>query len=166
MKQGKSLLQLALEIQRQQNAKRDFLIPANQINTFANGDHLEIGFAIEDNQEELFTAPLTGNGHVQLGRFAGIPQKYYDLMIPHPKLLATNLEYWLKRSEEKRMVRSLDGNVRAFLSNKYRRLDNFDLAQHVLPMLNDVNAVVDSCEITENKLYIKAITHQVQAEIR
>jgi hypothetical protein len=65
-----------------------------------------------------------------------------------------------------RMIRSLDGNVRAILSDKYRRLDNYDLAQNVLPMLYDAQAQVESCEITENKIYIKAITHKVQAEVK
>ncbi|MBL0089244.1 MAG: hypothetical protein IPP44_22195 [Ideonella sp.] len=33
------------------------------------------------------------------------------------------------------MVRTLDGQARAFLSDRYRRLDNYDLCEHVLPML-------------------------------
>jgi hypothetical protein len=166
MKNGRTIQQFAEEIQRQQDAKRDFLIPANKINPFVNGKQVEVGFSIKDNAKELFTASLTDNGHQQLGQFCGIPKKYYDLLLPHPELLATNLKHWLERSNEKRMVRSLDGKVRALLSEKYRRLDNYDLAQNVLPMLNDVNAKIESCEITDKKLYIKAITHQVQSEIK
>ena len=165
MKNGKTTEQLAQEIVRQQNAKRDFLIPANKINPFAHDGHIELGFGIKDNDSELFTAPLNNNGHIQLGDYCKIPKKYYDMMIPHPELLATNLKHWLERSNSKRMVRTLDGQVRAFLSDKYRRLDNFDLAQQVLPMLNEVDAQIESCEITDNKLYIKAITHKTQAEV-
>ena len=33
------------------------------------------------------------------------------------------------------MVRTLDGHARAFLSDRYRRLDNYDLCEHVLPIL-------------------------------
>jgi hypothetical protein len=33
------------------------------------------------------------------------------------------------------MLRTLDGQVRAVLSDRYRRLDNFDLAESVLPIL-------------------------------
>jgi hypothetical protein len=166
MKQGKTIQELAAEIQRQQEAKRDFLISPNKIKAFVNGDHVELGFAIKDNDEELFTAPLTYNGHVQLGGFCDIPKKYYDLMLQHPDLLATNLQHWLERNGGKRMVRSLDGNVRAFLSDKYRRLDNYDLAQNVLPMLLEAGAEIDSCEITDNKLYIKALVHKVQGEVK
>jgi hypothetical protein len=64
------------------------------------------------------------------------------------------------------MMRTLDGQIRAVLSDKYRRLDNFDLAQAVLPMLFDAKASVESCEITDKKIYIKAITHHVQGEVK
>lgn len=165
MKNGKTIVELAQEIQRQQNAKRDFLIPANKINAFAHSNHLELGFPIKDNESELFTAPLTDNGHIQLGSYLDIPKKYYDMLLKHPELLATNVQHWLGLKNDKKMVRSLDGQVRAILSDKYRRLDNYDLAQNVLPMLSEVNATVESCEITDKKLYIKAITHKVQAEV-
>jgi hypothetical protein len=166
MKNGKTIQELAIEIQRQQDSKRDFLISTDKIKAFVNEDHVEIGFGIKDNDDELFTAPLTKNGHIQLGGFCDIPKKYYDMMLSHPSLLATNLQHWLERSSGKRMVRSLDGNVRAFLSDKYRRLDNYDLAQNVLPMLLEVDAQIESCEITDSKLYIKAITHKVQSEVK
>jgi hypothetical protein len=165
MKHGKTIQELATEVQRQQDSKRDFMIPANKINAFVNSDNLELGFPIKDNDSELFTAPLTSNGHVQLGSFCDIPKKYYDMMLSHPSLLATNVQHWLSMSNDKRMVRTLDGNVRAILSDKYRRLDNFDLAQNVLPMILDANATIESCEITDKKIYIKAITHKVQAEV-
>lgn len=166
MKTGRTLQELAQEINRQQSTKRDFLLTANKINAFVNNDILELGFGIKDNDSELFTAPLTDNGHIQLGQFCDIPKKYYDKLRGYPGLLANNVKHWLERSSDRRMVRSLDGNIRAILSDKYRRLDNFDLAQNVLPMLFEADAQVESCEITENKIYIKAITHKVQAEIK
>ena len=70
MKNGKTIQELAIEIQRQQDSKRDFLISTDKIKAFVNEDHVEIGFGIKDNDDELFTAPLTKNGHIQLGGFA------------------------------------------------------------------------------------------------
>lgn len=166
MKNGKTLQQLATEIQRQQDAKRDFMIPANRINPFVYEKEMQLGFPIKDNDSDLFTGGLTKNGHIQLGQFCDIPKKYYDQMLPHPQLLTENVKHWLNASTDNRMVRSLDGKVRAILSDKYRRLDNFDLAQNILPMLIDANTQVESCEITDRKIYIKAITHKVQAEVK
>jgi hypothetical protein len=166
MKTGKTLQELATEIQRQQDAKRDFLIPAHKISAFTHNNEMELGFGIKDNTDELFTGGLTQNGHIQLGSFCDIPKKYYDMMLPHPELLTKNVNHWLLRSDSKRTIRCLDGKVRAVLSDKYRRLDNYDLAQNILPMLNDADVKIESCEITDSKLYIKAITHKVQAEVK
>ena len=163
MKQGKTIVELANEISRQQNAKRDFLINSNKMSAFVHENKLNLGFPID---QDLFMGELTSNGHIQLGSYCDIPKKYYDKMISHPDLLSKNVSHWLLNSNDKRMVRTLDGQVRAILSDKYRRLDNYDLAQNILPMLNDANATIESCDITESKIYIKAITHKVQAEIK
>ena len=163
MKKGKTIVELANEISRQQNAKRDFLINANKMSAFVHENKLNLGFPID---QDLFMGELTSNGHIQLGSYCDIPKKYYDKMLSYPDLLSKNVSHWLLNSNDKRMIRTLDGQVRAVLSEKYRRLDNYDLAQNILPMLNDSNAEIESCEITDNKIYIKAITHKVQAEIK
>jgi len=38
---------------------------------------------------------------------------------------------------DRRMVRIMDGNVRAFLSDRYRRLDHLELCTAVLPVINE-----------------------------
>jgi hypothetical protein len=64
------------------------------------------------------------------------------------------------------MIRTLDGQVRAVLSDRYRRLDNFDLAEHVLPILQRLEgARFESVELTETKMYLKAITPRVEFEV-
>src|SRR5690606_21858797 len=134
MKNGLTLVELATEIQRQQEAKKDFIIPDKKIKVYTNAEALELGFELKDGG--IFGGDLTENGHDQLGSITGIPSKYYDLMRgSSADLLATNVRYWLERSSDRRMIRTLDGNIRALLSDSYRRLDNYDLAQSVLPML-------------------------------
>ena len=163
MKKGKTLSELAAEITRQQNSKKDFIVPAKDITSFVNNGAVEIGFMAGG---EAITSPITHNGHIQLASYCDIPKRYYDTMnVGHQTLLTNNVNHWLKESTDARMVRMLDGNTRAFLSDKYKILDNFELAHSVLPMLYEANAEIESCEITENKIYIKAITHKVQAEI-
>lgn len=166
MKFGKTIAELAKEVTRQHSAKRDFLPVMNKVEAFAHEGELNLGFKVQDNDSELFTAGLTKNGHEQLGGYLNIPKNYYERMKGHPGLLAQNVKHWLNLSSDRRMIRTLDGNVRAVMSDKYRRLDNYDLAQLVLPMLNEVHAEIESCEITETRLYIKAFTHKVQAEIK
>ena len=170
MKHGRTVPELAQEISRQFKSKKDFLVAAKDVQTHViesdNGPGLlELGFALKG--ADYFTGKLTENGHNQLGSLLSIPAKYYDLMrASSAELLANNVKYWLERQSDRRTIRTLDGNVRAILSDKYRRLDNYDLANSVLPMLQEAQATIESCEITENKLYIKAITHKVQAEVK
>ena len=39
-------------------------------------------------------------------------------------------------SSPKRMLRTLDGTARALLSDRYRRIDNFEVASAVLPIIS------------------------------
>ena len=96
MKNGKTIVELATEIARQQESKRDFMINTNKVNAFVHNNNLELGFPIKDNDNELFTAPLTSNGHIQLGQYCDIPKKYYDILLKHPELLQRNVQHWLE----------------------------------------------------------------------
>ena len=79
MKNGRTLVELATEIQRQFESKKDFLVPTKKIQAYAANDLLELGFGIGEGDEH-YASTLTENGHNQLGSFCGIPAKYYDLM--------------------------------------------------------------------------------------
>jgi hypothetical protein len=165
MKHGKSIQELAVEVSRQNKVKRDFLPQVKEIRAFEHESNLNLGFDLDG--KELFTAPLTNNGHQNLSDLTAIPKKYYERMMQgHPGLLAKNVQHWLERGSDRRMIRTLDGNIRAILSDKYRRLDNYDLLNLILPLLNDAKVEIDSCEITETRLYIKGFTHKVEGEVK
>lgn len=84
----------------------------------------------------------------------------------NPELLAQNVNSWFTMTPQKRMVRTLDGNARAFLSERYRRIDNAEIAEAVLPILAEMPDVrIESCEITESKMYLKAVNPRLTAEI-
>lgn len=167
MKRGKTVQELAAEILRQQEAKRDFLIPGSRIR--ADGYGLAFRYSLEPRLNvgpAEFTGDLTETAHQQLAELFKIPVKYYDLLRVNQPLLIENLNYWLARHPEQRLIRTLDGKIRAILSSKYRRLDNFDLTQQVLPLLEAAGATIESADITETKLYIKAVTHHVSGETK
>jgi len=81
--------------------------------------------------------------------------------------LIHNVNTWIASHEgEKRMVRTLDGNTRAFLSDAYRPLENVDLAQAILPVLLDTGKYdIMSCEVTDRKLYIKVVGKALAREL-
>jgi hypothetical protein len=104
--------------------------------------------------------------HDQLAAFAGIPGKYYDRMrAKQPALLAQNINTWLHAEPSPRLVRVLDNTTRAFLSSTYRPLENYDLAEAVLPVLADLKLEVWSGEITERRIYIKCVDPRILRDI-
>lgn len=169
MKEGRNLEALVSELIRQAEGKRDFLTPANRL-TFAcngtlsdgTGPTLELELA---GQTEAF--PLKDTGHQQLAERLEIPKAYYDRMRQEaPSLLEANVRTWLGRSEKRFLVRTLDGRARAILSDRYRVLDNDDLANVALPVLVENHFEIVSSEITERKFYLKAKTARIQAEVK
>jgi hypothetical protein len=67
-----------------------------------------------------------------------------------------------------RMVRTLDSRARAFLSDKYLPIDNYEIASRVLPIIDKVvhlNGDNVSCEVTEKSMYLKVVNHKMEGEV-
>jgi hypothetical protein len=159
MKSGKTLQELAAEIERQNNAKRDFVVDTQAIAALPTENGVKIAFA----DQEL---TVGDTAHQQIAQRLNIPAKYYEKMRAEaPELLANNIETWFQKYPARNMVRTLDGKARAFLSDRYRPLDNFDLATAALPVLSELGVEVMSAEVTERRLYIKAVDRSVIREI-
>lgn len=106
----------------------------------------------------------------QIGERVGIPRKYVDRMRTEaPELLANNVNHWFQKAPEKRMLRTLRNGTdvaRAFLSDRYRPLDNADIAERVLPLLNKMGLEIKSAAVTDTRLYIQAVAPAVEAKIK
>lgn len=166
MKSGRSLQEIAVELERQQTQKRDFVAPTTELNMIADTtvDRKSTHYL---NVNGYGSFPVTDTAHEQIGSRIGIPKTYYDRMRNEaPALLSINVNHWFNGEKENRMVRTLDGRARAFLSNKFRPLDNLDLAQTVLPVLAEMRVHVESSELTERRLYVKAVTEKLSVEIK
>lgn len=172
MKTGRTLQDLAVELDRQQHAKRDLLIDTPTL-TIAPDDttsHLLLNInkgAGTDGIVEIEQMGMNDIAHRQIGQHLGIPAKYYDKMRDnYPELLAANVNGWFQKEPARRMIRTLDGTARAFLSDKYRRIDNYEVAQTVLPIISRMGgATVESCELTDSRMYLKVVNPRIEAEI-
>jgi len=79
---------------------------------------------------------ITSLARRQLADKLKIPLAYFERMrTEQPPLLDRNVNTWLQTDGDRRMIRTLDGQVWAVLSDRYRRLDNYDLAENVLAIL-------------------------------
>ena len=111
---------------------------------------------------------LNENAHRQLGLQLKIPAPYYERMrAENPGLLMANVNGWFQQSPDtRRMVRTLDGTARAILSDRYRRIDNYEVAQTVLPIISEMQgARIESCELTDTRMYIKVVNERIQTEV-
>jgi hypothetical protein len=171
MKTGKSLAELASQIKRESNERMDFVAPTTRLRYVPDDNVGRVEFkakTLKGKQKEYEATP-TRHCLRQIATKAGIPAAYVDRMTgENCPLLADNINWWWKHTPEKRMLRTLlNGHhtARAFLSDRYRPLENSDLAAVILPKLARLNCEVLSCEITETRLYIQAATPKIEAKL-
>jgi len=193
MKSGKTLSELAIEIERRAKSKKDFVADSRSLRVVpGNGDfnewksiNLEVG--------DQGSYPLTDHAHGQISGFTNIPKKYYDRMRDEsPNLLALNVNHWMKENPKRRMVRTLERpdvsdfsdlmpsplrepnsppvpmirQARAFLSDRYRIMDNEEILESVLPVIGDIgDCKVVSCDVTDTRLWLKIIFPWIEAEV-
>lgn len=164
MKQGLSLSALAQEIERRANNKADFIAPSSKMSVEVVDNKPVLSLSGDAGVKQF---GINGVAHGQLAEYAGIPLPYYRKMASEaPALLATNVNRWLAdKGNERRMVRVLDNDCRALLSDKYRILDHDELAEAVLPVLLDMNLLILSCQITSTRLYIKAVDRDIERQV-
>ena len=165
MKQGKTLLELGRELQRQRQNRQDFLADTRSLEMKSDFYGSKLYLSLDGKTYGFTIGELA---HQQIAARLNIPYRYYTKMQSEaPDLLDQNVNRWLNQNPERRMIRVLDGNVRAFLSDRYRRLDNLELCAAVLPVINEMKgSAIESCDVTPTHLYIKVVNRRLKAEVR
>lgn len=179
MKQGKSITELAQELERQASSKKDLVADTRTMKVHANGNmtlQIQTGAdvmtdPVDATMPHYENFPINRHALQQIHSRLKIPAKYADKMIEEaPELYARNVNHWFQEKPENRMIRTLDGNVRAFLSNRYQRIDNIEVARIVLPVLAELRNAqgleIVSCNVTEKRLYIKAVASLIEGEVK
>src|SRR5258708_35758596 len=162
---------------RQANANRDFLAPAHTIRVHSNGT---TAMAM-DSVGDFFT--VNDIAHSQLAEYAGVPKPFYDrlrgatteLRVPvrvdeyfdtdspdtnDAPLFDVVVNRLLQgKGDDKRLVRTLDGKARAFLSDSFSvDLDHYDVFKVAIKVIEENGLGADdvvSAEVTERRLYLK-----------
>lgn len=162
MKQGLELNELAATVIRHASGKEDFMVPSNALR-FAMSPQNAIEVALPNDR----TFGLTDNAIGQTTEFLGIPRRFASkLQTEVPDLLLTNLNTLSGRSPNRRMLRTMDGMGRAFLSDSYRRVDNELVFDGLFPTLLKLGAQMESCNISEDFMHLQTVFHSVEGEIR
>lgn len=170
MKTQLSITQLAEQIERNQAAKRDLVVdtpaltmtaPSHDPDNRAMDFDLRIGGGMDESLH------INDHAHGQIASRLDIPRKYYNRMMEDaPQLLVDNVNNWLHNQPERRMVRTMNNTVRAFLSDRYLRVENEQIAEVALPILAEIPDVqFVSSGITERRMYIKAVCPRIKADV-
>lgn len=164
-KQGRSLTELAQEIERRAESKQDFIAPVTKLT--ASVETVDTLPKVVMNLAGQDAFPIAPYAHGQMAQYLGIPKQYYDRMLTGaPELLTDSINRWFEdHAKESRMIRCMDSQMRALLSDRYRPLENEDLAEAVLPVLNELNVVIISAQITDTRFYIKAVDESIAKDV-
>ena len=161
MKNGKSLQELAQELDRQRGAKQDFVVDTSEMTMSSADGSSRIAFGDDD-------FGVSDHTHTQIGHRLNIPRRFYSTLLEEqPDLLDHNVNELFKRNPERRMVRTLDGRARAFMSDRYKRVDNFPIMEASLTALHDVQDMeIESSQVTDRRLYIQARFGKTETAIK
>ncbi len=163
MERGLALQDFASQLQAAIPLKRDIVAPTQKAAMRYSGD---AGLTMEVAGEGEYTLRETAHG--QVAEWAGIPAKYYRRMQDEaPALLAENVNTWFESASARRMFRTAGAGMRAFLSDRYHRIENEEIARAALPILQETPGLqIRALEITERRMYIFATTSHVQGEVK
>lgn len=192
MKQGLTLEELGRKVKDQAERKDDLVVDTRNL-TMLNGEAL----VVSDGSLGAPEYAIEQIAHRQIGERLGIPAKFYDGLRratrkvegreePHEevrRLLDRNVNTLLRERPERRLIRTFKpveggfgrphepvsepGIARAFLSDRYRRRDNDELLERIVPILSALpGAEVASCAVTDTRLYLKVVTPRLEGEVK
>jgi len=171
------LVALGEELKRQKKNSKDIIVDSRKIYAEpglvvgkgkVEGQELKLVIPeIEEGIEVLAGYPLTEWAHSQLADKMGIPAKYYSRMMEAQRfgLLAKNVNAWIPE-KERRLIRILDGEVRAILSDRYRPMDNYALLYAALDEFKQHGVDIHRCDLSETNMYVKVIQPHEIREIK
>lgn len=110
--------------------------------------------------DQLERFSITENCHRQIAGRLQVPWKYYDrLLKDHKDLVINQVNALFEREPQIRLLRTLDGKARAFLSDRYRPLDNDAVIERALPPIvkGDIESHLMSSNVGENQMHIKVL---------
>jgi hypothetical protein len=189
MKSGKTLTELAKEIEHRTHSKRDFIADSRQLKVVPGNGDFQNWDTINMEIKDIGSYPMNNHFHNQVSGAFGIPKKDYDRMVEKdPNLLALNVNNWMTKEPKKRLVRTMERPLslvempgmepdlqyppvaqvaRAFLSDRYRVMDNEEILENILPVIGNIgDCKIESCDVTETRLWLKVIFPWIEAEVK
>ena len=180
MKEDLTITELAHTLDKYRHQNEDFAGSTDQFSIFSREMAEDVDVITWDERKPAddvlplsitkHTATISPIAHRQISARLGIPYKYYRRMNEDaPELWRNNVRHWMIDEPEVRLFRTRKTDtgriLRAFLSDSYRCLDNWDVAEQLLPALAQECDIV-SCSITDSRFYVKAVSRRLSEEVQ
>lgn len=138
MKAGMTLEGLLTEVQRQSTVKRDFVASTKDAIRMVPmpGYPDEVALVLVKDEGELERFKIAEHTHRQIAGRLAIPWKFYfRLLTDHTDMVIDSVNKLFEREPKDRLIRTLDGTARGFLSDRYKRIDNDYILENTLPAI-------------------------------
>jgi hypothetical protein len=163
MLKGRSYPEFFKEVERRENTKKDYMVDTRAMRFNAS----DVQDAVFVDIEGAGSFNINETAHQDISEKTKIPKQYYDRMKTEaPDLWASNVNYWTHSHPERRMVRVLDGNMRALLSDSFRPIDNFDIFAVARSVLDQTSLEWKSLEVTDRRMYIQVVFPKMEAAVK
>ncbi len=157
--------QLVAELERQRGSAVDFIADSRELDVITVNDKLHLMPNTPQVGEWLMQAtPIRDKALVQIGQRVDpdVPATFLKrLATQRPHLAADLLSKLLHLTAKRRLVRCMDGNIRAFLSDRFLCIDNYALAFTALDAVRASGGNVVSATLTEDNMRLKFTTNNV-----
>lgn len=131
--------ELVAELKRLRERFWDKIVPQGRMKAVTEGD--VVGLRLAMNGESGIYG-IADHVHDQLcAKEFKVGARYYKRLLAEAKdLLCTNLNHWLSEAPESNRLVRFDGtDIRAFLSNRYRPLDNLDILTQAVRVIQGLD---------------------------
>lgn len=162
---GPALAGAALS-QMEREEPKDHVVSSKDLGFLATDEGVHLNY---DNPQHTFMAPLHRNALSQACTKVGLPHSYMNQLDSDPRrkaLLAHNLNELYEMKSSRHLVRAVekaDGNteVRAFLSDKFRRMDSVPIISAFVKAGEKVGAVPVEAVYTGLRMSLKMLLPEV-----
>lgn len=165
-----TLTSLVAELDRQKATKLDFVVDSRTVRVERakgganDGAMMLVGLTNQAREFVQDGMPILPKALLQFGERVtpNIPTKFLkELLEQRPDRCAELITNLLHDTGNRNLIRCLEGRVRAFLSNKFRIIDHYDLAFAALDVAREKGAEVFECGLSDTSMRLKLCDRKV-----
>jgi hypothetical protein len=170
MSTGERLGQLIGRLEQEKTWKRDVIVAGSNLEYGLDG---RLWIKAGGKDLNMKANKVTDVCHSHLSEKLVIPVSYYKRMLTtYPELLTQNINGWLQKSDQNYLLRTFQfdpetgGHARAFLSDRYQVLDNYDVLFAALEAIKEMKVKVEitKAEVTDRRLYLHVTCPDIEVD--